>query len=144
MAHHHDVASLSQRGNKKTQCCFERIIGSRTSTWWQVASTVQVGDAKQGPSTTTDSPLGEAFKNGRLPVPPSPAPFWSRGGLPSEWTEVCGFVKLPHSLGHRFTRQHGAFATVREELGLSSQDQASHYETWIHLSLARTNRWTRA
>ena len=34
----------------------------------------------------------------------------------SEWTDVCGFVKLPRSPSEWFTRKHGACETNRQEL----------------------------
>ena len=46
-----------------------------------------------GPHLQFDSTLEEPFKNAKLPVPPGPTPLWRSGGIPSEWTDLCGFVK---------------------------------------------------
>ena len=47
-----------------------------------------------------------------------PTPSLGLGGIPSEWTDACGFVKLPNSHAEWIIRKHGAF-----EIDLSSEDQ---------------------
>ena len=56
-----------------------------------------------------DSTLEEAFKNARVSVCPGSA-FVGHGGIPSDWTDVGGFVSL------------------------SPEDQTSHCGMWIHVS----------
>ena len=96
------------------------------------------GRRKSGSEEQDGSTLGEAFRNARLPVPCGPTPLWGSGGIPSEWTDVCGLVMSQNSQAERLIREHGAFEIAREELGLSSKDQISHCETWIHLSHVNT------
>ena len=55
-----------------------------------MASTVHVSVAKTEPEQQYNSTLEEAVKITRLPDQSGPAPL---RGFPSEWTEVCGFVK---------------------------------------------------
>ena len=59
--------------------------------------------------------LEEAFK----PLcHPASHLLWSSGGIQSEWTDVCGFVKPPKFQTEWLVRKHGAFEVDREELGL--------------------------
>ena len=44
------------------------------------------------------------------------------GAAPGGWTDVCGFVKLPDSCDKWKVRLHGAFAILRETLGLRPKD----------------------
>ena len=56
------------------------------------------------------------------------------GGIPSEWTDVCGFVKPPKSQSGWLIRKYGASEIIGRYLGLSSEDLTCHHEVWIHLS----------
>ena len=86
---------------------------------------------RSGPDQPFDSSPEEALKNGKLPVPPrTHTEVGARRGS-SEWTDVCGFVKLPRSPSEWFMMKHGACETNRQELGLSPQDRTCHLEVWI-------------
>ena len=36
--------------------------------------------------------IEETFVNTSLPVPPGPTRVWGPGGVPGEWSDVCGFL----------------------------------------------------
>ena len=74
--------------------------------------------SKSGPDEQFDNAL-EALRNARHPVPPSSSPLWDPGGIPSEWTDVCGSLNPPKSQAECLLRKHFAFEIDREELGLS-------------------------
>ena len=38
-----------------------------------------------------------------------PTPLWRQGGVPGEWSDVCGFLKPPGSENERQVRVHEAF-----------------------------------
>ena len=56
-----------------------------------------VGDFKWcrqwGSESRLISSIEEAFVNPNLPMPPGPTPLWGPGGVPGEWSFVCGFLK---------------------------------------------------
>ena len=56
-----------------------------------------------------DSTSEEALANTNLPIPHGPAPLWGPGGVPGEWSDVCGFIKPPGSETEWHIRMHGAF-----------------------------------
>ena len=43
------------------------------------------------------SSVEETFVNTNLPLPPGSTPLWEPGGIPGEWSDVCGFFKPPGS-----------------------------------------------
>ena len=92
------------------------------------------GVPERSPDLQFDSALEEPFKNAKLPVPPATTPLWRSGGIPSEWTDVCGFVKPPKSQSGWLIRKYGASEIIGRYLGLSSEDLTCHHEVWIHLS----------
>ena len=47
---------------------------------------------KPGPQRQLDGTIEDMFQNAKLPSPPSPSPLWEPGGVPAEWSVVCGFV----------------------------------------------------
>ena len=47
---------------------------------------------KVGNEQRTDSILEKAFSTPWLALPPGQTPLWLPGGIPHEWTDVCGFV----------------------------------------------------
>ena len=55
------------------------------------------------------SSFEEAFVNTNFPVPLGPTPLWLAGGVPGEWSDVCGFLKPPGSENEWQVRVHGAF-----------------------------------
>ena len=77
--------------------------------------------------------IEEAFANTDLLVPPGPTPLWGPGGVPGEWSDVCGFLKPPGSEGEWPVRMHGAFTISYSTLGLKEKDQSCHHEVWVHL-----------
>ena len=57
------------------------------------------------------STIEEEFANKSLPVPPGPTPLWRPGGVPGEWSDVCGFLKPPGSEREWQVRMHGTFTS---------------------------------
>ena len=55
------------------------------------------------------SSIEEAFVNPNLPMPPGPTPLWGPGGVPGEWSFVCGFLKPLGSENEWQVRVRGAF-----------------------------------
>ena len=55
------------------------------------------------------SSIEEAFVNPNLPMPPGPSPLWGPGGVPGEWSFVCGFLKPLRSENEWQVRMRGAF-----------------------------------
>ena len=76
--------------------------------------------------------IEEAFVNTFLPVPPGPTPLWGSGGVPGEWSDVCGFFKPPGSEKEWQIRMHGAFTIPFELLGIRHTDQSCHHEIQVH------------
>ena len=65
------------------------------------------------------------------------------GSIPSNWADVCGFLKLPGSQRFWKVSKHGAFSIPRQALGLRSSDQSCHHETWLHLHFVDwNNKWS--
>ena len=62
-----------------------------------------------------------AFVNANLPFPPGSSPLWRPGGVPGEWSDVCGFLKPPGSENEWQVRMHGAFIIPYGMLGLKKQ-----------------------
>ena len=58
---------------------------------------------------------------------------WVPGGVPGEWSDVCGFLKLVGSESEWHVRMHGAFTIRFGMLGLNKQIKSCHHEVWIHL-----------
>ena len=52
---------------------------------------------------------------------------------PSNWADVCGFLKPPEPDRYWKARLHGAFCIPHKTLGLRPTDQSCHHETWLHL-----------
>ena len=77
--------------------------------------------------------IEEAFVNTNLPLPPGPTPLWEPGGIPGEWSDVCGFFKPPGSQDDWQIRNHGAFTIPYSTLRLTDKDQSCHHEVRIHL-----------
>ena len=50
---------------------------------------------QSGSDSRSISSIEEAFVNTSLPLPPGPTPLWGPGGVPGEWSDVCGFLKPP-------------------------------------------------
>ena len=58
-----------------------------------------------------DSTIEEAFANTNLPTPDGPTPLWGPGGVPDEWSDVCGL------LSHQVPKPIGKYAcTVHSRL----------------------------
>ena len=55
------------------------------------------------------------------------------GGVPGEWSHVCGFLKPPGSEKEWHIRMHGAFTIPFGVLGIRHTDQSCHHEVWVHL-----------
>ena len=77
--------------------------------------------------------IEEAFANTCLPIPPDPTPLWGPGGVPGEWSDVCGFLKPPGSENEWQVRVHGAFTIPFGMLGTKETDRSCQHEVWIHL-----------
>ena len=109
----------------------------RQSTWtWSPVTSTELPGANQ--MVTTPQPTSipeEAFADTDFPLLPGPTPLWGPGAVPSERTDVCGFVKLPNSYDKWKVRLHGAFTLPGETLGLRPRDQSCHHEVWLHLDL---------
>ena len=45
---------------------------------------------QSGSDSRSISNIEEAFVNTNLPLPPGPTPLWKPGGVPGEWSDVCG------------------------------------------------------
>ena len=84
----------------------------------------------------------KALTKARLRVPLGPSLSRGPGGIPSEWTDACCFVKPPKSQTECLIRKHGAFEIDREELGLSSKHQPLR-DVDLSLSHEYANRRTR-
>ena len=78
--------------------------------------------------------IEEAFVNSSLPEPLVPTPLWGLGGVPVEWSDVCGFLKPPGCEPEWQVRVHGAFTIPFSTPGLKEKDQSCHPEVWVHLS----------
>ena len=93
------------------------------------------GAARRRQSGSEPRPISniqEAFANTDLPVPPGPTPLWRPGGVPGDWSDVCGFLKPPGSESEWQVRMHGAFTIPNSTLGLKEKDQSCHHEVWVH------------
>ena len=88
-----------------------------------------------GSDPRSNSSIEGAFVNANLPFPPGSLPLWRPGGMPGEWSDVCGFLKPPGSEYEWQVRLHGAFTILYSMLGLKETDQSCHHEVWIHLHL---------
>ena len=67
------------------------------------------GDATTGTVSVLSTKL---FADCALPMPPGPPPLWGPGGVPGQWADVCGFLKLRGSDGQWNVRQaHSPFPT---------------------------------
>ena len=86
------------------------------------------------------STIEEAFANTNLPVPPGPTPLWGPGGVPGEWSDVCGVSNPPGSERDSHVRMHGAFTITYSTLCLKEEDQSCHHEVCVHL-LHVNARW---
>ena len=75
---------------------------------------------KPGPAQQFDSILEVAFKK-RQDLRATQLLTKALGGIPSDWSDVCDFIKPPKSQTEWLIRKHGAFKTDREESGLSLQ-----------------------
>ena len=65
--------------------------------------------AARGSESRLISSIEEAFVNRNLPMPPGPTPLWGPGGVPGEWSFVCGFFKPLGSENEWQVRVRGAF-----------------------------------
>ena len=65
-------------------------------------------------------------------LPPGPSRLWGPGGVPGEWSDVCGFFKPPGSDADWQIRNHGAITIPYNTLDLRESDQSCHHEVWIH------------
>ena len=63
---------------------------------------------------------------------PGSTPLCGPGGIPSEWSDVCGFVKPPNFHAEWLIRKHCAFEIALPKINI-------HDETWIHLSNVSTS-----
>ena len=88
---------------------------------------------QSGSDSRIISSIEETFVNTNLPLPPGPTPLWRAGGVPGEWSDVCGFFKPPGSENEWQVRMHGAFTIPHSTLGLKEKAQSCHHEVWIHL-----------
>ena len=68
-----------------------------------------------------------------LPMPPGPTPLFVPGAVPGTWSNVCRFLKPLDSYERWKVRQHGAFSTYHEALGLRLKDQSCHHQVWLHM-----------
>ena len=88
---------------------------------------------QSGSDSRITSSVQEAFVGANLPLPPGPTPLWGPGGVPGEWSDVCGFLKPPGSEDDWQIRSPVAFTIPYSTLGLKEKDQSCHHEAWIHL-----------
>ena len=84
------------------------------------------GAAWRRPSGRDPRPISiieEAFVN-------TPTPLWKPGGVPGEWSDVCGFLTPPPpgSETDWQVRVHGAFTIPYGTLGLKEKDRSYHHE----------------
>ena len=86
---------------------------------------------KSRPDLHPDNTLEEAFTNAKIPVSPASSPLRGPGGIPSKWTDVCGFVKPPNSQSE-WLHGHMEHSHRSARLSLSPKDHTSHHETWIY------------
>ena len=91
-----------------------------------------------------DSTIEEAFADTNLPIPHGPAALWEPGGVPGQWSNVCGFILPPGSETEWHIRMHGAFKIPHETLGIKRTEQSSHHEVRIHLLLVNARLVDRA
>ena len=68
--------------------------------WWPPVTSTKLPGANH---------MAEAFVDTDLPMSPCSTPLWGPGAVPGEWTDVCGFVKLPNSCDKWKVRLRGAF-----------------------------------
>ena len=71
-----------------------------------------------------DSTIEEAVGNTNLPIPHGSSPLWGPGGVPTEWADVCGFVKPPNTDNEWHMRGHGASEIIRDVVGIRPTDQS--------------------
>ena len=87
-----------------------------------------------GSDARSISSIEEALVNTSLLLPPCHLPpLWGPGGVPGEWSDVCGFLKPPGSDADWQIRNHEAFTIPYSTLGLKETDQRCHREVWMHL-----------
>ena len=79
----------------------------------------------------TNSTMEEGFCQHELPH--GRTALWGPGGVPGEWSDVCGFIKPPGSGTEWHIRMHGAFEIPHETVGIKVTDHNCHHQVWIHL-----------
>ena len=142
---HDHVAALPRRGWPKNiaallqMYCWQSVLLTVQEDVDMVAADFNGASQrrKSGLEQQYDSTLDEAFNNARLPVPPP-----HRCGALVEYQvngPMCADLSSHQKSQTKWLiRKHGAFEIDGEELRLSSEDQTSHHETWIHLSRVGT------
>ena len=74
------------------------------------------GAASRAANPDFISSIEDAFVNTNLPLPPGPSPLWGPGGVPGEWSDVCGFSKAtraPKPIGKSAIMVPSPFPTTR-------------------------------
>ena len=117
---HEELAAYSPYCN---ECTSNRLTCFNGAAWRR----------QSGSDSRITSSVQEAFVGANLPLPPGPTPLWGPGGVPGEWSDVCGFLKPPGSEDDCLIRSPVAFTIHYSTLGLKEKDQSCHHEAWIHL-----------
>ena len=78
---------------------------------------------QSGSDPRSISSFEEALVITNLPLPPGPHTVVGPRGVPSEWSNVCGFLKPPGSENEWQVRMHGAFTIPFGMLDLKETDR---------------------
>ena len=70
--------------------CFKNLL-----TWCLETSMVPHGDDSQAMNNGTTALLRKPLPARTYQFHRAPTPLWGPGGVPGEWTDVCGFIKPP-------------------------------------------------
>ena len=95
---------------KSSSSRFEPWCLANMWTWLRAISVgLRGGAAAETTSVPWKKPLQAALWQRRLAPP-----LWGRGSIPSNWADVCGFLKPPDSDRYWKVRMHGAFSIPRK------------------------------
>ena len=128
---YHDVAPHQQHTCQKRGITNNLLLAVRAVMHQQQVDLVAgdfSGAAWRRQSGSDPGPISiieETFVNTSLPVPSGPPP---PGGVPGEWSDVCGLIKPPGSENEWQVRMHGAFTIPYGMLGLKETYQSCHHE----------------
>ena len=103
------VVSLHINNTYAKKCGFAKnLLLAVTTVFLQEHVDLVAGDffgaawrRQSGSDVRPISIIEEAFVNTNLPMPSVSTPLWGPGGVPGEWSDVCGFSKKKKNAGFR-------------------------------------------